>query len=120
MKEENSLLRKVGTENPFRVPEGYFENFSERLIEQLTEKDRTTTRFKEPTLWDKIKPWVYMAAVFAAAAFIIRIGRDDNSISEADAELMADEYLDAAIDESLLDDYSFYVYLTDADAGQQP
>ena len=33
---------------------------------------------------------------------------------------MADEYLDAAIDESLLDDYSFYVYLTDADAGQQP
>ena len=27
MKEEDELLRKCGTKNPFTVPEGYFENF---------------------------------------------------------------------------------------------
>ena len=29
MKEEDNLLKKVGTENPFRVPEGYFEGFTQ-------------------------------------------------------------------------------------------
>ena len=32
MKEEDELLRKCGTKNPFTVPEGYFENFSKELF----------------------------------------------------------------------------------------
>ena len=32
MKEEDELLRKCGTKNPFTVPEGYFENFSKELM----------------------------------------------------------------------------------------
>ena len=35
MKEEDELLRKCGTKNPFTVPEGYFENFSKELMEKL-------------------------------------------------------------------------------------
>ena len=34
MKEEDELLRKCGTKNPFTVPEGYFENFSKELMEK--------------------------------------------------------------------------------------
>ena len=37
MKEEDELLRKCGTKNPFTVPEGYFENFSKELMEKLPE-----------------------------------------------------------------------------------
>ena len=39
MKEEDELLRKCGTKNPFTVPEGYFENFSKELMEKLPEKE---------------------------------------------------------------------------------
>ena len=39
MKEEQDILRKVGTKNPFHVPEGYFENFSQELMSKLPEKD---------------------------------------------------------------------------------
>ncbi len=38
MKEEDELLRKCGTKNPFTVPKGYFENFSKELMEKLPEK----------------------------------------------------------------------------------
>ena len=39
MKEEDKLLKKIGTENPFRVPEGYFEGFTSDLMSRLPEKD---------------------------------------------------------------------------------
>lgn len=38
MKEDKDLLKKYGKKNPFTVPEGYFQNFNERLMEQLPEK----------------------------------------------------------------------------------
>ena len=28
MKEENEIFKKVGTDNPFKVPENYFENLT--------------------------------------------------------------------------------------------
>ncbi len=37
-KEETDLLKRCGTENPFTVPEGYFECFTEQLIEKLPER----------------------------------------------------------------------------------
>lgn len=38
MKEDKDLLSKYGRKNPFTVPEGYFQDFNERLMEQLPEK----------------------------------------------------------------------------------
>lgn len=38
MKEDKDLLKKYGKKNPFTVPEGYFQDFSEKLMEQLPEK----------------------------------------------------------------------------------
>ncbi|MDO4164148.1 MAG: hypothetical protein Q4D56_07140 [Bacteroides sp.] len=121
MKEEDNILRKVGTENPFRVPEGYFENLTSDVMSRLPEKESSAFRQKEPTLWDKVKPWMYMAAMFVGAALIIRIGsasRADSStdqvaVDETETEI---EYINAVMDNSMLDDYSLYVYLTDASA----
>ena len=44
MKEEDNILKKVGTENAFRVPEGYFENFNSELMNRLTRKGETCLR----------------------------------------------------------------------------
>lgn len=40
MKEEDELLKKCGTKNPFMVPEGYFDNFSKELMNKLPEKEQ--------------------------------------------------------------------------------
>ena len=122
MKEEDNILKKVGTENAFRVPEGYFENFTSELMNRLPEKEKLAFEQKEPTMWERVKPWAYMAAMFVGAALIIRVAStehkpvtvDEVAVTEVDTEVISDEMIDVALDRAMLDDYSLYVYLSDA------
>lgn len=122
MKEEDNLLKKVGTENPFRVPEGYFEGFTSDLMSRLPEKEKSDIR-REPTTWEKVRPWLYMAAMFVGAALIIRVASTGGTASEARQQQMAAEetdveleYISTAIENTMMDDYSLYVYLSDESA----
>lgn len=56
MKEEDEILRKVGTGNAFKVPEGYFENLTSEVMDKLPEQKQPAFEVKEPTKWDKLKP----------------------------------------------------------------
>ncbi len=38
MGKEDNILRKAGTSNPFRVPDHYFENFTQELMNKLPKK----------------------------------------------------------------------------------
>lgn len=118
MKEEDAILRKVGTENPFQVPDGYFEGLTSEVMSRLPEKEVSALVSKQPTLWDKVKPWVYMAAMFTGAALIIRVASTDSApgIERVAVEEAEIEYINAVVENSMLDDYDLYVYLTDADA----
>ena len=62
MKEEDELVKKCGTKNPFMVPEGYFDNFSKELMNKLPEKEQTSAPQETITTWQRIKPWIYYAA----------------------------------------------------------
>ncbi len=116
MKEEDNILRQVGTENPFRVPEGYFEHLTSDIMSRLPEKESVMPPTRPVSLWDKIKPWIYMAAMFVGAALIIRVASTghtpaDTVSDEMDQEM---EYIHMAMDNTMLDDYSLYVYLTES------
>lgn len=123
MKEEDKLLKKVGTENPFRVPEGYFENFTSDLMSRLPEKEKTDIH-REPTTWERVRPWLYMAAMFVGAALIIRVASPGETVSngQQQQQIAADEsdiemeYIRTAIENTMMDDYSLYVYLSDENA----
>ena len=56
-KEETDLLKRCGTENPFTVPEGYFANFTEQLMDKLPEREIQPA--PQLTLWARVKPWVH-------------------------------------------------------------
>ncbi|MEY8722475.1 hypothetical protein AALN73_15130 [Bacteroides stercorirosoris] len=122
MKEEDNILKKVGKENVFRVPDGYFENLTSEVMSRLPEKETPAFIKKEPTKWERIKPWLYMTAMFVGAALIIRVASADRTpatdqIAMDDTEtteVVSDEYISSVLDNSMLDDYSLYVYLTDA------
>lgn len=124
MKEEDKLLKKIGTENPFRVPEGYFEVFTSDLMSRLPEKEKTDIH-REPTTWEKVRPWLYMAAMFIGAALIIRVASPGETVSngQQQQQIAADEsdiemeYIRTAIEKNtMMDDYSLYVYLSDENA----
>ncbi len=58
----NKLTEIDKTKNPFRVPENYFAQFNEEIMNLLPEKEFVAPRLVP--MWDRVKPWVYMAAMF--------------------------------------------------------
>lgn len=63
MKAKISKLEEIDkAENPFKVPENYFALLNEEIMSRLPEKEYVAP--PPVTLWDKVKPWVYMAAMF--------------------------------------------------------
>jgi len=110
------LQKKYGKKNPFTVPEGYFDHFAEELMNQLPEKE--TTPLPQIKLWDRVKPWVYMAAMFVGLMFTIRtfIGETQEESDMGNLSDMSDEYIESIVDQTMMDDYELYQYLTDADA----
>ena len=117
MREEDQLLKKVGTQNPFKVPEHYFEDFSEELINKLPEKEILPVS-QEITLWQRVKPWLYMTAMFCGIMLSVRIfvgePQQNNfpTISKTMIESIPDEEWELIIHRSSLDDYSLYQFLT--------
>ena len=97
-KEENNLDRLKGT-NPFTVPEGYMEGLTERIMSQLPEKQEE--RAKRISLMDRVRPWLYMAAVFAGLGLffkaIVGINGSDGSTA-SDSLLVRTEVPTTALD----------------------
>lgn len=119
MGKEDNILKKAGTDNPFSVPDHYFEDFSRNLMTKLPEKEPLPLP-EEPTLWQRVKPWIYMAAMFCGIMLSVRVfvGEPQKEeiphINVADAENIPDEDWEIIIDRIMMDDYTIYQYLTDA------
>lgn len=123
MKEEDKIMKKCGTKNPFTVPEGYFDNLTNDIMSRLPEKEDSPEMPTEISLWERVRPWLYMAAMFVAILLPIRFIMNSTLSEKEDAltannieqEVYMDEYIDAIIDHSMMDDYTLYRFLTDAD-----
>lgn len=62
MKEKKEILSKLSKETGFTVPENYFSDFAKNMEISLPEK-----RFVDelpPTTWQRVRTYVYMAAMF--------------------------------------------------------
>lgn len=133
MKEEQEIIRKCGKENPFKVPEGYFEDFTRNLMAQLPEKEEAMAEEELSELritpWQRIKPLLYMAAMFIGVIVCVRVvlgeypgtvadNMGNIAVSEyslADFEQMSDEDLSRMVGYTMMDNYTLYQYLTDAE-----
>ncbi|GBU06742.1 hypothetical protein AwDysgo_00730 [Bacteroidales bacterium] len=78
MKKED--IDQITKTNPFKVPEAYFENFSTQLMSSLP--DVVKEEPQEVKLWQKMKPWVYMAAMFIGMTLMIKIFIGDTASME--------------------------------------
>lgn len=122
MKVEDEIKRRCGIGNPFTVPEGYFENFKERIMEQLPEKEDKTFKKPHVTIWNRIRPWLYMTAVFAGILLGVRVmvnltssHKSSVAVNSTEKEMITDQDVDNLMDHSMMDDYSLYECLTEAE-----
>lgn len=131
MKEEQEIIKKCGKETPFKVPEGYFEDFARNIMTQLPTNDDAAVE-EEPviTLWQRVKPLLYMAAMFIGMVVCVRVtlgtqlsstaNSNTNNIAAAEYSLtdfdqMSDEELTFIVESTMMDNYDLYQYLTEID-----
>ncbi|WP_099464250.1 MULTISPECIES: hypothetical protein [Parabacteroides] len=70
MKTEQNNLEQLKGKNPFSVPQGYMEGLTSQIMNQLP--DKPDTREKQVSMFDRIRPWLYMAAVFAGLGLFFK------------------------------------------------
>ena len=76
-----SILDRAGHDDGMTVPEGYFEQFAARMKESLPEQpwekvsaDNDETHvMPSRSLWQKVRPHVYMAAMFAGIWLMLNV-----------------------------------------------
>ena len=64
MREEEKIIARYGRDTGFTVPEGYFDALRKDVLSHLPERPAEPVAPKL-TVWQKIRPYVYMAAMFA-------------------------------------------------------
>lgn len=79
MKSEDYNLNNIPKENPFRVPEDYMEGLTARIMKQIP-KEVPQVEHPDVSLMDKIRPILYLAAMFAGLGLFFKaIAYFDNS-----------------------------------------
>ncbi len=137
MKEED-IIKKLteGRENPFRVPDGYFEGFTGRLMsrlpveepkEQLSVIEEQEPQFsviEEQAETTRIRPMLFSHVWRYAAVLLVAVGvgltflftnAEKDSLAEGDAtEEYQEDYINDALDYALIGNTNIEIYLTEA------
>ena len=71
-REDSTIFEKYGKDPGFKVPENFFDDFNKRMVEMLPDVEITPVDVK-PTLWQRVKPLVYMAAMFAGVWCMMQV-----------------------------------------------
>lgn len=114
MKEEKYLKEVYGTQAPFKVPEGYFDDFSDRIMQILPERQAVLVDLKSSG-WKRWRPYV-AAACFCAFVMgaVTLVGHDRNSgKSYAVAKSSTEISIDQTVDYVMYDNDDIYTYLAD-------
>lgn len=115
--EEKYLKERVGQENPFRTPEGYFDQFTANIMAQLPDNaPRVDTESRQPVAKKVAMPlrhWFYAAACVAAllvTAFSFHFHQGDDSQQQM---AVTETYIDEAADYAMLDNMDIYQLLAE-------
>lgn len=68
---KNRTLDQLKKEQPFRVPDGYLEGLTNRIMEELPES--SIAEMETVSLLDRIRPWLYLAAVFMGLGLFFKV-----------------------------------------------
>ena len=107
MKTKLNELDDLKGKNPFKVPKGYMEGLTEQIMAGIPDVSHRET--KVVSLRDRIRPWLYLAAVFAGLLIFFKVFINPVSQDTADQTDNAPAYLQALVSDDFLQ------YITDED-----
>lgn len=131
MKSDEKLKEMFGQKNPFNVPDGYFDDFADRMQEYAKGHQPAPTlhaeqRVQRPAMFARIKPYLYLAAMFGGLFFGIKVFEYSKSLSKPAAtestasQVQAtggeDDYINEMCEYAGIDKNQIYAYATGQDA----
>lgn len=118
MKTEQNNLDRLKGKNLFTVPKGYMEGLTANIMSQLPERE-PEKEAKKVSLMDRVRPWLYMAAVFAGLGlfFKVLVGPEDKA-AKTDSLLVKTEVSPASVSAlQAVEDEEYLEYLEEQYAG---
>lgn len=117
MKKDNDILSRVGRNDGFAVPEGFFEAFAAKMEASLPENpaaEKPLTVIPPRTFWQRIRPYTYMAAMFAGVWCMVKMF---SMLGTGNVDLSIDN--NEILSSALSDDTFIYEYLRDDVSGRE-
>lgn len=107
MEGNDNILKKIGRNDGTTVPEGYFEDFASRMMATLPEREEIVESPAEKrTLWMRVRPYVYMAAMFAGVWTMMKMFDLMRPADATNLSIDSNPVLTAAIsDDAFMNDY---------------
>ena len=117
MNEEEYLRSRMGTKNPFTVPEGYFEQLTAQVMDRLPEKKPAKV-----AVMKRLRPWLYAAACVCVGVFVAAVAFNQQTedlqgqqqmanMGQENVNYYSDSYIDEAADYAMIDSQEIYSYL---------
>ena len=117
-KYEDYLLKHYVRENSFKVPEGYFEDFAEKIMSQLPEQKAQVVELH--TSWTsrlrKMVAAAIIAVVAGGGAYYVFSGSNDvdkSSMSHSNITPTESQTIDQMADYTMMDNADMYAALTE-------
>ena len=104
MIEEKYIEERFGNENPFRVPERYFDEFPQRIMKRIAQQKRRRKMIR----WGIA---AMMTGIVFSSAFVLNNFRQQNVPLEAENS----QYIEDALDYSMINNMEIATYLTEAE-----
>ncbi|MGM9804538.1 MAG: hypothetical protein ACI308_10230 [Muribaculaceae bacterium] len=123
MKEESDILSKLGKDSGMKVPNNYFADFQAKMMESLPEP--VLTPQVKPSLWVKVRPYIYMAAMFAGVWCMMRVFNDMSGAGSTKQQVQAivngledEKNIDDLFMQERLNEYDILTYEDSVDVEQ--
>jgi len=109
-KEEKLIMEKFGQENPFRVPEGYFDSLADEIMNKLPERRKKSRIIT-------LRPFFYAAASFVTviligASFYFNRQTEEQQPLATASTVYENTYIDDAVEYAMLDNVEIYTLLS--------
>jgi hypothetical protein len=127
MNKEDKIKEMFGQENPFRVPDKYFDNFADNMLGMLPDHPQAQPAARQPlrlrALFAKAKPYIYLAACFGGLYFGINVLKHQHEISDmakndnkvATTYVSEEEYINKVCEYAGIEKEQIYSYATGQD-----
>lgn len=115
MNKDDKLRSVAGTDTGMRVPDGFFDDIYRQTAAILPEKEMEAVAAPLST-WQRIKPYVYLAAMFCGIWLMMKMFSDVSSSATRYSLENPPEAIAAAMVESPADDYMYETVMSQPEA----